>query len=481
MIVFTLFLSVALRLIALNQSFWLDEAIGAIAAKNYSYAGIVTDFLKSDNHPPLYYLALKVWASIFGFSEISLRSLSVVFGVGSVYLVFLIAKKLKKETNFFPHFSAFLMATSPFFIYYSQEARMYAMAAFFASLAIYSFLFTLDKKTKGTKAYWLLFSLAIVALVFTDYVPVFLLPVFFVCGLVRKMDKRWWFNFFAAFLPLVILGIGWLPILKVQAESGRWLLATLPAWKRLAGGATFKQAVLVWMKFVLGRISFFNKNLYYLLVGLSSVPFVLALISAWRARKKLILIWLWFFLPLVLGFVVSFIFPAFIYFRFTFVVPAFYLLIGWGVSNIKNKRQRVFLGALILVVNVIGWLIYTNSPNQQREQWRQAVEFVEKKADPGKEVVIFEYPEAFAPYRWYAKGKVEAVGATDSISASYTKTFEKTKNIIKDKTGIYYFEYLKDLSDPEGAVKAALKENGFKEKEVFNFVGVGHVIYWQKQ
>ena len=107
MIWFILFLAAALRFIALDQSFWLDEAIGAIAARDYSYVGIVTDFLKSDNHSPLYYLALKAWASIFGFSEISLRSLSVVFGVGTVYLAFLIAKKLiKKKTDFFPLFSA---------------------------------------------------------------------------------------------------------------------------------------------------------------------------------------------------------------------------------------------------------------------------------------------------------------------------------------------------------------------------------------
>ncbi|RLC29692.1 hypothetical protein DRH13_05340, partial [Candidatus Woesebacteria bacterium] len=167
-------LGIFLRIFALNQSFWLDEAIGALVVKEQNIVQIATQFPKGDNHPPLYYLALEGWSNLFGYSEVVLRSLSVLFGVLTIYFSFLIAKIFtKKKKVFYPLFSALLLASSPFHIYYSQEARMYIMAGLFATMAIYYFLLTLDTKVKQ-KYPWILFSLSITALVFTDYVPVFL-------------------------------------------------------------------------------------------------------------------------------------------------------------------------------------------------------------------------------------------------------------------------------------------------------------------
>jgi hypothetical protein len=58
-LILILVVALGLRLVAINQSLWLDEAIGANIVKDYSYHAILTDFLHSDNHPPLYYLTLK--------------------------------------------------------------------------------------------------------------------------------------------------------------------------------------------------------------------------------------------------------------------------------------------------------------------------------------------------------------------------------------------------------------------------------------
>ena len=80
----TLIFSFLLRIINLNQSLWLDEAIGALVVKDMNFIDIATKFAVADNHPPLYYLMLSLWTSIFGYSEISLRMPSVFFGVGII-------------------------------------------------------------------------------------------------------------------------------------------------------------------------------------------------------------------------------------------------------------------------------------------------------------------------------------------------------------------------------------------------------------
>lgn len=470
-----LLLALILRLIVINQSFWLDEAIGALVVKNQTFSQITTQFVKSDNHPPLYYLLLKLWTNLFGYSEVAIRGLSVFLGVITIYLTFLIAKLLSKKNNIIPVITALFLATSPLHIYYSQEARMYITAGFFAASSVYFYLKTLSK---GKSINWILFSVSITALVFTDYVPVFLLPAFWLFALFRRKKLKWWKNFVISHLPLLVSGLLWLPIFLHQIERGRWLMETLPAWRQVAGGATIKQIALVWMKFVLGRISFFNKTFYYSLIIVASIPFIFLLYKAWQRKKEITFVWFWFLVPLSLGFLASFMFPAFIYFRFVFVIPAFYLLVSWGLGKLRPNLAKKAILISILSLNLLGWFFYSTQPRQQREQWRQAVSFVEGKAKEG-EIVLFDFPEPVAPYQWYEKGIVEAYGATDSISSNQDKTIQITKKLISNKSGIYYFEYLRGLTDPERYVERVIENEGFTVQEIYDFIGVGQIIYYK--
>ena len=133
---FILLLGFILRLVSLNQSLWLDEAITVLAVKNHSFLQIITQYIGGDFHPPGFYLLLNLWTKIFGYSEVSARFPSVLFGVATIWIVYLLTKKLFSEKVGL--LAAFLLAINPLHIYYSQEARMYAFAAFAVSL---SFLF----------------------------------------------------------------------------------------------------------------------------------------------------------------------------------------------------------------------------------------------------------------------------------------------------------------------------------------------------
>lgn len=61
--------------IGLNQSIWFDEAYSVNLAQRS--VGEIISLTAVDVHPPLYYLFLKVWGEIFGFSEVALRCSSV--------------------------------------------------------------------------------------------------------------------------------------------------------------------------------------------------------------------------------------------------------------------------------------------------------------------------------------------------------------------------------------------------------------------
>jgi len=470
-----LVLGLFLRLFAINQSLWLDEAISALVVKNYSFFGIF-DFVKSDFHPPLYYLSLKIWTLFFGYSEAALRFLSVCFGVGTVLATILIAKKLAKQKPFLWIVAGFLLATSPLHIYYSQEARMYSMAAFFATMSVY---FYLKITEKGSLFDWLAFSFSMTLLVLTDYVPVFLLPIFWVYPIFNRRKIGWWSKFFLSHLPILIVGFFWLPNLVAQKEGGIWLLSNVSGWKDIAGGASLKQLALVWIKFVLGRISLASKPLYYSLVSLFSIPFLLSFLF-FNPEKENKIVAFWFFIPLILAFIFSFQIPIFNYFRFIFVLPAFYLIVSFGILQLKANKLRPFVLSTIILANIVGILFYFFDKHQQREMWREAVGFVETVVRPG-EIVILDYPEPFAAYRWYAKNFSIVFPVANSVHVDPTITAQKTKNLIEDKKGLYYFEYLVDLTDPGRIVEETLRKNGFKIAKIYSdFVGIGQITYWVK-
>lgn len=479
-----LIIALFVRLITLNQSFWLDEAIGTLVAKNQSFLQILTQFPKGDNHPPLYYLTLKAWGDNFGYSEVAIRMLSVIAGTLTIFFVykiceFYIDKKEKKNLFNFPLITALLFSFAPLHIYYSQEARMYVFSGLFATMAIYFFLNCLKEKTSFLN--WFFYSISIILIAFSDYLPVFLFPVFFIYALINKKDKKWWFKHLLSYVPLGILGLMWMPIFIFQSNAGKIFLQTLPAWKSVAGGATLKQLALVWVKFIVGRISFDNFYLYLSLIIIFSIPFLISLINSFKEVKKVSLIFLWLLIPTVLAFLASLFIPAFIYFRFIFVLPAFYILVAFGISLMKNNHIKMILVTSILAVNIFSLYLYYSNEKFQRENWREAVSFVESRVKEN-ELIVLTNPEPFAPYRWYAKDISSALGATDSISPTYDKTYRNLEPYLRNKKAVYYFEYLQDLMDPSEITLKILSSEGFKSKETYpNFNGVGNIIYLSRQ
>ena len=94
-IVILFIIAFVIRLISLDQSLWLDEATTAVAVQTHSFWNIVTQFSPSDFHPPLYYLVMKIWTGIFGYSEVALRMSSVLFSMLAGLVVYKIGN-LKK-------------------------------------------------------------------------------------------------------------------------------------------------------------------------------------------------------------------------------------------------------------------------------------------------------------------------------------------------------------------------------------------------
>jgi uncharacterized membrane protein len=154
-----------------------------------------------DVHPPAYYLAAKIWTFAFGDSVFAIRSLSLVFSLATIFLVYKIIENIWNKKAAF--WASMLIAFSPFLLRLTQEARMYIMVAFFIALAVYFFVkYLKEKKSK----YLLFFIPAMAVAMYTQY-----------------------YSFFAIISLWVIMAILTPNIFKHNANIFRHILTSCPS------------------------------------------------------------------------------------------------------------------------------------------------------------------------------------------------------------------------------------------------------------
>lgn len=100
------------------------------------------------SNSPAYTGLLSLWIRVFGISDFSVRFLSVLFGMGTVWLIFLLARRYTGSERV-GLISAAVAATEPFFVAYSHVARAYSMTIFVSLLATWLFLHILDRLETG--------------------------------------------------------------------------------------------------------------------------------------------------------------------------------------------------------------------------------------------------------------------------------------------------------------------------------------------
>ena len=124
------------------SSLWHDEG-NSWAVAQRSFEQIARD-AAADIHPPGYYWLLKLWAGPFEFSAWGMRSLSAFAGLLTVAVVYLIAREIsagpERDRTGFALLASLLAALNPFQVFYSQEARMYALLTLESTALMWSLL-----------------------------------------------------------------------------------------------------------------------------------------------------------------------------------------------------------------------------------------------------------------------------------------------------------------------------------------------------
>ncbi len=130
-----LLLATVLRFYRLDaQSFWNDEGNAARLVERP--VALIIEGAAGDIHPPGYYLLLHVWRAFTGDSEFALRAFSALCGVLTVTVTAAIGQHVGGCRTALA--AALLVAVHPLAVYYSQEARMYALLGLASALTLWA-------------------------------------------------------------------------------------------------------------------------------------------------------------------------------------------------------------------------------------------------------------------------------------------------------------------------------------------------------
>jgi 4-amino-4-deoxy-L-arabinose transferase-like glycosyltransferase len=142
------------------QSLWIDESLQYSIAGADGFTGVI-DRLPRSIHPPLSFLVNHFFLR-FGDFDAFLRVPSVLFGIASLPLVYLLAQQITSKRA--AVFTALIVAISPLHIWYSQDGRMYAQLIFFSLL---STVLLLRALARANPYWWGGYALAVTAGMYT--------------------------------------------------------------------------------------------------------------------------------------------------------------------------------------------------------------------------------------------------------------------------------------------------------------------------
>ncbi|MGB4768578.1 MAG: glycosyltransferase family 39 protein [Candidatus Saccharimonas sp.] len=225
--------------VGLRQSVWFDEAYSILLAKQS--LGELLRLTSIDTHPPLYYILLKAWAGVFGWSELSLRLSSILSMVLAIGVGGLLLRKLFGARLAIGGVLALMIA--PLLLRYGFEVRMYADASLIGVAATYA-LYSAWQSAQKRRWTWLVVYGVLVAIgTYTLYYLTFLWMahvVWLVYVHVRRKQQKQLWPFVVAYAGAALLFAPWLPTFVKQMTNGALAPIGQPLnLDQLLGVATF--------------------------------------------------------------------------------------------------------------------------------------------------------------------------------------------------------------------------------------------------
>jgi mannosyltransferase len=423
------------------QSLWRDE-VDVLRFANQPAAELLHNLAQIKYNGPLYYILIRGWLALAGESEFALRFLAACAGVLAIPLTGRIGRALIGRRAAW--LAALLVAVSPYMVWYSQEAKMYALVG---ALTLLAMACQLRALATGRAGWWAGFVGAASLSFYIHMLAALLIPVYAMVFLLAWPDYRrrwrgWLVSLAALTLPYVPLVLWQLPLVvntyvtghpfysmqdilaslfnlytRGVALVGNWLVVavflfavlggvfTPPAARRAQGRTSVRGQVALPLsppRPTGGRADSLLRSHgrgqgHYgrLCRGGDFVASIL--LSGTRLRLFLLA---WLFLPIGGVYLVSLRAPVFEPRYMIFIAPAFYLLAGLGLV-VLSRSWRPAAGlalAVILSFSLLG--VWTQATVPLKSDFRSAADYVAVHRQDGAPI-LFHMPYVRYTFDYY--------------------------------------------------------------------------------
>jgi mannosyltransferase len=384
-----------------HSALWLDEALTVDRAR--LPLGQIAGSVKHDGAPPLYYYLLHFWMRLFGQSDLATRSLSGVIGVITLPVAWLAGNRFGGRVVGWT--TLVLLASAPFAVYYSTEARMYGLVILLTGCGFLALHRALESPRPGN-----LIAVAVVtaALLYTQYWSLYLVGVvglwLLVMGAVSRRRTRgsagadWQrpAKALGAMAVGCILFIPWVPIFIYQSRYTGTPWAKPPNFAAVINavtGFTANQGSLSTAGTDQGRLLALLYIALFVLalfgIGRSYRIIELDLHARSRARGTSIAVVGTLFAAIAGGILTSSAFAP----RYAAVVfLPLVLLVALGTTTLLDPRIRLAVVTIAVVAGLIGSV---QNIDTQRTQAPKVAAVINARAKPG-DIVAF-CPDQLGP------------------------------------------------------------------------------------
>lgn len=455
-------LAASLRLELLStRSLWIDEALSLDIA-SAGPAGIVAISRTAEPHPPGYYLLLWTWQQIIGEHFVTARALSMLFGLISVVLTWMVGQRLFGEVVGLG--AAALVAVHPFQVFASNEVRMYPLLTDLGLAATLALIGAIRRR--DNLWLWVAYGLLASGVAYTSYYGFLLLGGHGVGVLLELRGTRAWRGPALAVATAVLSYGAWLPYLVPSLTSNPLPWRPEPLW-------WYPFAILSTQTFgghLFGTPAYHASSAPSLSWLVPGVPFAALVVAGLAAARRcgpggLLLTCSWL-VPVVLVLVasVSLRKVAAYNYHLTHLQPYAALLVGIGAARLAgfapaSRRLAVGVGLCAMLLGIVTgalWVAQTGS----REVYRfdLVARMLGERREPG-DVTIYMTATGQRVLRRYLAPRGPEVAVAPS---PHRWTLEDTRPLLQTAVrpiGPKYRRVWLVLTPPfpEGSVEALLE------------------------
>ncbi|MBE2220999.1 MAG: glycosyltransferase family 39 protein [Anaerolineae bacterium] len=394
---------------------WWDE-IASVFRAGISFHEMFVNLMSTRNHMPLYFVMLQGWGKL-GLNEFVVRYFSVLAGMIGLAVLYKAGELIAGRKAGL--IALFLLAISPFHIWFSQEARMYTLMMTLILAANFCVLVVL-RQANASRWWWLGYTVTMILAVYTHYFAGLLLLVHYIFFSLHyryrpELFKRW-------LVSGVVVGASFALWVFMMAMTGGYANAPI-SWIE---PAQFYDPFLTLLSFVAGpTVDLINPG-GYLVLGFYVMTIFIVF---WNFARRLWpmgfvhdqflvmsarLLLLWLFVPILITFIISLDWPIeqarSIYMdRYLIIsLPAMVLLAAWGLvwvdMRLKKNGPVFFILAFVCLATLPSLLNMYGNGRYARTDWRKAFEVLDSHWQPDSLLLLNQ--SHTLPYLYYADDKL---------------------------------------------------------------------------